>query len=204
LFVTITSVLITLFSACLSSYIFARENKIVLKILYWLFLSALVIPGTILFLPLYVEINQMGLIGSYWGVILPNVAFGIPFAIFLMTDFIKSISPELFDSATIDGCSRFQAFYRIVLPLIKTPMQAVIAVQFINVWNDFILPLLILQNPDKQLVPFTLSSFITGLYSTDHGPQFAAIVISSIPCILIFTFMNRQFVNGFISGAVKE
>jgi raffinose/stachyose/melibiose transport system permease protein len=146
----------------------------------------------------------MGLINSYWGVILPLSAFGIPFAVYVLTDYIRLISQEIFDSATIDGCGRFQTFVRIVLPLLITPVQTVFAIQFIGVWNEYLLPLLVLQDKDKYLIPTILATFKLGLTTMDYGLAFAAIVISSFPAILIFTFLNRSFVKGLTAGAVKE
>ncbi len=204
MFVALTTVVLTLIAASLCAYIIARENSIIVKGVFWSMIGLIMLPGSILFIPLYVEISKFGLINSYWGVILPLCAFGIPFAVYVLTDYIRLISQEIFDSATIDGCGRFQTFIRIVLPLMITPVQTVFAIQFIGVWNEYLLPLLILQDKDKLLIPTILATFKIGLLTIDYGVAFAAIIISSLPAILIFIFMNRHFVQGLTAGAVKE
>jgi len=164
-------------------------------------LSALVIPGTLLLAPTYQLLFQLGLLNSFAGLLLPG--FAPAFGVFLFRQAILNAIPnDMLESARIDGAGEFRIFFEMVLPLVRPMAGAFLLLTFMGMWNNFILPQIILQSPEN----FPLAVAIAQLrdsYGQDYGMIFAATVVSISPVILLFLLLQREFITGLTSGAIK-
>ena len=192
--------LLAIFSCSLSGYAFAKYNFLGKSILFLIVIGSMTIPVWTTVIPLFKWFSQLGLIDTYWALILPGSASG--FGVFLMRQYIHGIPSDILDSARIDGCSEFRIYYQIVLPLIKPALGALGIYSFMTSWNNFISPLIFIRSPSMFTIPVGLAAFVG-----QKDPQFdllmAGGMISVIPILIVFLFMQKQFVAGLTLGAVK-
>jgi raffinose/stachyose/melibiose transport system permease protein len=165
-------------------------------------LLALMIPAHATVVPLFSMFNKMKINNTYWAVIIPDVVFTLPMAILVFTGFFSSIPTELEEAAVVDGCSIPRAFFAIILPISVPALVTVAVITFIVVWNDLLFPLIFLTDPNMMPLPVKLTSF-QGRYSTDYVGMIAAIVVTIIPSIVIYSLLHRRIVSGMTAGAVK-
>ena len=199
-FLAIVHTLLYLFFCALAGYAFAKYDFRLKNILFLLLLGSMMVPGYTLFVPLFVLAIRLKLGDSYIGVLLPGIvgAFGI----FFMKQNMESVPDELLDAARIDGTSEFGAFWRIARPL-ASPALAVLAVlAFLNSWNDFVWPLVILRTRELQTLPVILAGMI-GLYRMEYGIVMAGSFLSALPVLILFLSMQRYFVQGLTVGALR-
>lgn len=167
-----------------------------------LFLLGMMIPTHAVVIPLLSIFNKMGLINFYFLVIIPNVAFGLPIGILIISGFFQTIPKEIEEAAIIDGASIIGTFFKIICPVSVSSMITVSVISFITVWNDLLFPQIFLSNPDKMTLPVGLSAF-KGRYSTDYVGMIAAVVITIIPTIIIYSTLHDKIIDGMTAGAVK-
>jgi ABC-type glycerol-3-phosphate transport system permease component len=148
-------------------------------------LLGLTIPFQSVMIPLYYQLLQMGLLGSYWAVILPGIAFGLPFGVFLMAAFFEDLPKELHEAARVDGCSELRIFWSVMLPLAKPAVSTLIVFQFMRTWNEFLMPLLYLQDEAKRPIPLGLM-FFQGTYTRDIGLIAAGVTLATVPVIIVY------------------
>jgi ABC-type glycerol-3-phosphate transport system permease component len=165
-------------------------------------LLGLTIPFQSVMIPLYYQLLAMGLLGTYWSVILPSIAFGLPFGILLMASFFEDLPSELSDAARVDGCGELRIFWSIMLPLARPAVSTLVVFQFMRTWNEFLMPLLYLQDEALRPIPLGLM-FFQGAYTRDIGLIAAGVSLATIPVILVYLLFQRQFVRGLTAGAVK-
>lgn len=170
--------------------------------LYLYFILGLIVPLQLGLIPLYRAWQWLGLVDSQLGVILIQIGELLPLTIFLFTGFIKTVPRELEEAAAIDGASQFRTFWTIVFPLLRPVTATVIIVTSLVIWNDFLIPLLFLQQPDLQTIPLAIYGFV-GEYSQSWNLIFASIVVSSLPIIALFLILQRSFIKGLTGGALK-
>lgn len=200
--VTLASVALTLVVCCPAGYAFGRMRFPGATALFYVYLLGLTVPFQAVLIPVFYLLKDLHLINNLLGIILVQVGTGVPFAVFLMRNFFRSLPGELADAARIDGCSEFSVFFRVMLPLAKPATLALVIFAFIGSWNDYLLPLIALQDDKKRTLPVGLVHF-SGQYATDYSLVFAATVISFIPTALIYLFFQRQFIEGINVGASK-
>ncbi len=169
--------------------------------IYTFFTLGLLVPVTVAALPLYLLLRDLGLYDSVIGVALPEAAFGIPITIIILRPFMRAVPGELEDAAAIDGCTRFGFFWRVLLPLSRPAMMTVIILSVITSWNNFILPLLVLTDPNHWTLPLGVANY-SGQHSYDTAGVLAFTTLSMIPALVFFLFAERRIVGG-LSGAVK-
>jgi len=205
----LNSLLVTGFSVAglvvlgsLAAYPLARRSGSWANGVYIYFIAGIMAPFQLAMLPLYKLMKGLALINTYHGAILIYIATSLPFVIFLYTGFIKTVNRELEEAALIDGCGPFRLFWRIVFPLLTPVTSAVVIMNCIFIWNDFLVPLLFLQKQTTRTIPMAIFSFV-GQYNSDWGPIFAAIVLASLPMIATFFLLQQYFIKGIASGAVK-
>ncbi len=166
-----------------------------------LVLSSVIIPGSLLMAPGYKVIYELGLLNSYWGLILPSLAPA--FGVFLFRQTMKGAIPDdLLESARLDGCGEIRLFFQMVLPLVRPMVATYLMITFIGCWNNFITPQIILQSPDKFPLSVEIAQ-MRGIYSNDYGLLMAGTVISIAPVALLFLMIQKEFIAGLTSGAVK-
>ncbi|MDZ4766142.1 MAG: carbohydrate ABC transporter permease [Chloroflexota bacterium] len=162
----------------------------------------LLFPITVAFLPVFIQIRNMGLTDNYLGIILPLVAFGIPGSTLILRTFFRAIPSELEDAAYIDGCSTFEFFRYILFPLARPAIGAILVLQTIVAWNEYFLPLLVLT--DESMWPLTLGIMqFRGQYGTDWGKVMAFVSLLIIPAVLFYMLTQRYIVTGLTGGELK-
>jgi raffinose/stachyose/melibiose transport system permease protein len=169
--------------------------------IYTFFTFGLLFPVAVAALPLYLLLRQLGLLESLLGVALPEAAFGIPITIIILRPFMRSIPVELEDAAAMDGCGKFGFFWRILLPLSRPALVTVIILSVVTSWNNYILPLLVLNEPNHWTLPLGVASY-QGVHSADTAGILAFTTLSMLPALVFFMMAERRIVGG-LSGAVK-
>lgn len=198
LFVATAGSLIVMFVSVLSAYAFARLRFRFRDHLFLLFLGTLVLPQEVLVIPLYIGIQKIGLMNSYFALILP-FAFGA-FGAFLIRQFILQLPLEFEEAARIDGCGDIRILFHVLLPLLKAPIIVVGVFAFIDYWSAFLWPLIVVNDAELATIPLGLQMF-SGERGTDWGPMMAAVTMATIPSILIVFFLQSQLEKGVALGA---
>jgi raffinose/stachyose/melibiose transport system permease protein len=184
-----------------AAFVLARYRFRGREALYTFFTLGLLFPAGAAILPLYLMLRDIGLINSYYGVILPQVAFQLPVTIVILRPFLIAIPGELEDAAAIDGSSRLGFFWRIVLPLARPALVTVGVLAFVVSWNAFLLPLLVLSDVSLHTLPMGVQNFASQ-YTADTAGILAFTSLAMLPALLFFTLAERQIVGG-LQGAVK-
>lgn len=199
---TVPSVIGVVALSALAGYGIARFRFRGRMLMFYVMLLGLTVPFQSVMIPLYYQLLAMGLLGSYLAVILPLIAYGLPFGIFLMQSFFEDLPHELSEAARVEGCSELRIFWSIMLPLARPAVSTLIVFQFMRSWNEFLMPLLYLQDEAMRPIPLGLM-FFQGTYTRDIGLISAGVALSTIPVIIIYLIFQRQFVKGLTAGAVK-
>ncbi|BDZ65311.1 carbohydrate ABC transporter permease [Agromyces mangrovi Wang et al. 2018] len=152
--------------------------------------------------PLFSTMLDLGLLDSRMGLILPYLAFGIPYQVFVLYGFFRGVPDELEESARIDGASTFRIFWQIILPLAKPALAALFVLDFVATWNEYAMATTLLRSQDNWTIPLAVQSFSTQ-HGTDYGPMNAFIFMSAIPVLIVYLLFQRYFVQGALAGAVK-
>ncbi|MDO4276086.1 MAG: carbohydrate ABC transporter permease [Eubacteriales bacterium] len=202
LFYTAVSVLILAVLCGTTAWAIARCHRKFFKFAYIYFIVGILIPYQALFLPIYTIGYKMHLTNTRYGIILMYVATGISFGVFLMTSFMSTVPLELEESARIDGCSVFQTYFRIVLPLLKPAMATLIIMQSFQIWNDYLLASLYVSKKQLKTLTVAIQSLFSA-QSSDYTTAMAAIVVSVLPIAVLFLSLQKYFIKGMTVGAVK-
>jgi raffinose/stachyose/melibiose transport system permease protein len=184
------------------AFVFARMTFRGRDLLFNFFTLGLLFPIAVAILPLYITLRQANLVDNLWGVILPQVAFGLPGNILILRGFFINIPRELEEAAAIDGCSQAGFFVRVLLPLMRPALAAVVVLTMVASWNDFFLPLLILNSEKLYTLPLGIMQF-QGQFGTDWARVLAFIALSLVPTIIFYLLAERQIIAGLTAGAVK-
>ncbi|MCI1901638.1 MAG: carbohydrate ABC transporter permease [Bifidobacteriaceae bacterium] len=183
------------------SFVIARYDFKYSKVMYSLFAAGLMFPMTVAITPLYLLLRNLGLANTLAGVILPQIAFGLPQTIIILVPFLKTIPQELEEAAALDGCSRLGFFVRMVIPLSMPGVATTGILQFIGSWNSYMLPLFMLSDPSKYTLPLGVQMF-SSQHSVDTASVLAFTSMSMIPALIFFTIFQKRIVGG-LTGAVK-
>lgn len=202
LFVTITSVLLILALSSLAAFALARYSTKWNNPLYIFFLAGLMVPMRLGVLPLFLLMKSIGLFDTHAALVLIYVASGLPMSVFILTGFFRALPQELEFAARIDGCTELQLFFRIMLPLVRPALATVALINFVPLWNDFFFPLIFIRNDALKTIPLGMTVFF-GQYETNWGVVFAGMLMASLPLLLVYLFMSKQFIKGLTAGAVK-
>jgi len=185
------------------SWAIARNRRSRLfKFFYTYFLIGILIPYQALFLPIYINGFNFGLVNTRFGIILMYVATGVPFGVFIMTSFMSTVPVELEEAARIDGCSIFRIYFTIVLPLLKPAIAAFAIMQSFVIWNDYLMASLFASRRDLRTMTVVMQQLFSQ-QTSDYSTAFAAIVISVLPVTILFLCLQKYFVKGMTVGAVK-
>lgn len=203
-FVGVASVLIIITTSALAGYSFARLRFKGKNFLYMSVVALLMIPGLLTLIPLFLLVKSFGLLDSYMGLIIAFAAGGQAFTIFVFRQSFASLPEELFEAARIDGCGELRVFWQIVLPLSKPIIGTMAIWNLLDIWNEYMMPLVLLSDPTKFPITVGLIQFESQFVSqTLYGPMFAGYTIASLPLLILFLFTMRLFMKGLTSGAVK-
>ncbi|MCC3375340.1 carbohydrate ABC transporter permease [Cohnella sp. REN36] len=196
------SVCVMLLSA-VSGYLFAKKSFPGKELLFMLMLAMMMVPGILTLIPSYVLYENLGLTNTPWVIILSCAAGGQVFGTFLCRTFMAGLPSELFEAARIDGATEIRVFLQVVIPLSLPIMATLFIMQSVGVYNDYVWPLLTIQNSSLQVISVGLTIFTKQFGITDMGTQFAAYAISSVPLLLIFSFGMKYYIQGMTQGALK-
>ncbi|WCN83289.1 carbohydrate ABC transporter permease [Micromonospora sp. LH3U1] len=194
----------TLLVATLGGYAFGRFRFPGRDVLFLLTLGILMVPYATILIALYVLLGWIGLEDSLVGLSLVLIMFQLPFSIFMMRNSFEAVPNELAESAAIDGCNSFQALIRIMLPAVRPGLITVGLFAFLTSWSEFFAPLILLNSTDRFTTMLAVVNMRTASHgSIDYAALEAGVVVMAVPCLLLFGFMQRSYVRGFVSGALK-
>ena len=201
-FVSVVSTILVLFFSTLAGYTFAKFNFKGKKILFLTLLSTMMIPGLLNIVPQYIMMDKIGWVGSYKAVIAPGLASA--FGIFWIKQYSEGAIPtSIIEAARIDGSSEFGTYWRIALPIMRPAVAFLALYQFMISWNDYMWPLIILNDPAKYTLMLELTS-LQGLYHTNYPLVISGTLLSIVPVLIVFIFFSKQLMAGLTAGAVKE
>ena len=185
----------------MAGYAFAKMRFSGRDKLFMLVLLTLMIPFSATLIPLYIIVRELHMTNSYWGLILPPLAS--PIGIFMMRQFIETLPGDLENAARLDGCTEFQIYVRVILPLIKPGLVVLGVFTFMNQWTSYLWPLVVNTKPEMMTLTVGIQS-LRSLFTVDWGILSAGAVLSMLPLVLVFIFLQRYFIAGSIAGALKE
>lgn len=165
-------------------------------------LTGMLVPAKLAILPLFIQLKWMGLLDSRFGLVLVYTSAALPAAIFIMSGFFRSLPQDLDNAARIDGASEFQLLRQVLTPLVRPGMAIVAIYSAIPIWNDFFLPLVFLQSPEKKTIMQGLTVFF-GQYASQWGVLFAGLTLAALPLVVLYLILSEQFIKGLTAGAVK-
>ncbi|MEQ9461347.1 MAG: carbohydrate ABC transporter permease [Phycisphaeraceae bacterium] len=205
--VTFATVVGVVFIGAMAAYALARFAFPGAKALLFYFLGGLMIPLQLAVVPLFFQLKAMGLLSSRFGLVLVYIAVGLPFAIFILTGFFRSLPKSLHEAALLDGCTEFGAFWRIMLPLARPGLITVAIFSFIGTWNEYFLAFMFLSGEGSEnlrTLPLGLANItIVSQYEVDWGMVFAGLVLIVVPTLFIYLMLQRHLTKGVTLGAVK-
>jgi len=196
------SVFFTLLFASLAAYSISRLFTITGRILFLLFSLGLAIPGQVNIIPIFHLFVNLHLNNSLVGLVLVNIALTLPISIFILSAFFRDLPKEMFECAGMDGAGQFRIYRSIALPLSKPALGATAIFLFVICWNDLLYPLMLITETGKKTLPLVLIDY-KGEYFASYSMQFAAILVASLPMVVMYLFMQRSFQAGLTAGAVK-
>ncbi len=200
--VTGGSLAVLLACAAPAAYAIARYRFPVRGLIFLFFLAGIMVPIRLGILPLYLLMKHLSLLDTPFSLILTYAASGMPMSVFLLSTFFRTLPSDLEDAARIDGCSEYRTFWSIMLPLVRPAVATVTIVNVVPWWNDFFFPLLFLQSNTWKTVPLGMQIFF-GQHLTNWSLVFAGMLMSSLPLLVVYLLMSRQFISGLTSGALK-
>ena len=203
LFITIFSILGLILLGAMAAWRLARAPHRVNQIIFTLFVVAMVVPFQSVMIPLMKVSNTLNLLNSRIGLIIIYLGFGMPFTVFLFHGFVKaSVPKEIEEAAAIDGCNSFQTFFWVVLPILRPMLATVVILHAFWIWNDFLLPLLIIFDPAKRTIPLAVFSFL-GKYTDRWNLALATLNMGMIPIIVFFLLLQKHIIRGVAAGSLK-
>ena len=197
--ITVVSLIALVGLGSFAAYFLARCQNRLGYGLYVLFLLGIILPFQLGMIPLFRLVDDLGLLGSYQGMIVFYTGIQLPFTVFLYTGFIRALPSDYANAALIDGAGHLQAFTKVVFPLLRPITGTVVILNAVFIWNDFLTPLLYLGGSAKETVPVRVFSFV-GQYVSDNGLVFAGLVLAALPIIVIFLVLQRYDIKGFAGG----
>jgi multiple sugar transport system permease protein len=200
LLISISYTVITLLSSSMAAFAFAKLSFKSGEFLLKVFLATMMIPTQVTMIPLFVVMNRLGLMDTYASVIAPSIFR--PFAVFMLVQQMKTIPQGFLDAAKIDGASIYQVYRKVALPLCVPTLATLSITTFMEAWNDYLWPLLMLTSKTKMTLPIALST-LNGQFNTEFNVLMAGSLISMIPIIIIYIAAQKYFKNGLMSGGIK-
>lgn len=203
LIIALLTVALTIACGAMAAFTFAHVKFFGSRMLLNYFLLGLMFPAATAILPLFIRIRDLGLLDTYWGVVLPQVAFGLGMSILLFRNYFRGMPSELFDAAFVDGCGYLRFFWYVSLPLARPIVATVGILSFVGSWNSYILPLIMLNSESKYPWPLGIMVY-KGEFMTDWQLILAFITLTILPTIIVFFLAQRHIIAGLTAGAVKS
>ncbi|WP_336629749.1 MULTISPECIES: carbohydrate ABC transporter permease [unclassified Microbacterium] len=204
LIITVITVIATVLLSAMVAYPLAQAQFRGRKALDWILTLGLMIPYQVVLLPLFLIYSQLHMLDTVWTVIIPMVAFGMPFSVFLMVPFFRGLDRGVLEAAVIDGAGPTRIFWTVVLPLSRNILITVGVLRAIFAWNEYLFAYTFIRSQARQTLVLGLNNFIGSEGLINWGPMFAAITVSVLPALVVYMFLNRYLVAGLADGATKE
>ncbi|HEV7708155.1 MAG TPA: carbohydrate ABC transporter permease [Asanoa sp.] len=201
--VSVSSAVLTVLVSLPAAYALARfRTRLGTVAIGWVLVSQL-FPFILLVIPVFLILKRLALVNTLPGLVLVYVVWSLPFALWMLQGFVRSIPRDLEEAAAIDGASRFQTLRRVVVPLLMPGIVATTLFAFVSAWNEFFFALVLLQDPEKATVPVTLAHFVGIQGVVRLGPLAAGAFLATLPSLIVFGFLQRRLTSGLMAGAVK-
>lgn len=198
------ALLATLLLSAMAAYGLARLRLRGTRCFYFVFIMGMMIPTALSLAPLFSLMRALSLTNSLTGLTMVYVAFGIPFSVLVLYGFFSSLPGALREAAVIDGAGEWQTFWHVYLPMARPGMVTVAIFNFLGLWNEYLLGLVLLIDPDKQTLPIGIANMVVALnYRSEWGPLFAAMVLAMVPVLVIYSALHKRVVEGMVMGALK-
>lgn len=202
LLITMATVFALIVFGSLASYPLARQSGKIYYFVYMFFIAGIMVPFQLAMVPLYKFVNTLHLVNTYHGAVLIYTAINLSFTVFLFTGFLKSTPRELEEAAWIDGCSKLRAYWVAVFPIIKPATATVAVLTSLSTWNDFLVPMLFLQGQSHRTITIQLYMFV-GEHVTNWSLLFPGMVLSIVPLLIAYLFLQKYIIKGIAAGSVK-
>lgn len=194
----------TLLLSAMAAYGLARLNVRGRRIIYYAFITGMIVPTALTLAPLFELLRGLSLLNSLTGLALVYVAFSIPFSVLILHGFFASLPEEVREAAIVDGASEWQTFWHVFLPMARPGLVTVTIFNFLGMWNEYLLALVILVDPDKQTLQLGIANMVVALnYRSDWAGLFATMVLAMLPVLIVYAVLRKRLVEGMIMGAVK-
>lgn len=198
------SLIVTMVLGAMVAYVLARFQFRLNRPIFYLFMVGMMFPIFLAIVPLFFVVNDLGLLGTHLGLILVLSAYGLPFTVFFLVGFFATLPESVAEAALLDGCGHAETFFRIMLPMAKPGLVSVGIFNFLNLWNNYLIPLVLNPDPEKYVLSQGLASLaITQGYAADYGALFAGLVIAMLPVLAAYLAFHRQLQGGISLGALK-
>jgi raffinose/stachyose/melibiose transport system permease protein len=202
LVISTLTVVLTVTASAMAAFVFVHVRFFGATFMLNYLLLGLMFPAATAILPLFIKIRDLGLLDTYWGIVLPQVAFGLAQSILLFRNYFRQLPSDLFDAALIDGCGYFRFFWHIMLPISRPILATVAVIIFVHSWNSYLLPLIVLNR--ETLYPWPLGMMVyQGEFSTDWNLILAFITLTILPAVIMFFAAQKHIVAGLTAGSVK-
>ncbi|MFD9868651.1 carbohydrate ABC transporter permease [Streptomyces niveus] len=192
-YISVMTTVLTVLLCAMAAYGFSRTEFRGRRMLYGLVLAGIMVPPQVLMAPLFAEMVSLGLVDTYWGVILPQIA--VPAMVFILVKFFEGVPRELEEAAYVDGAGRWRVFWQIVMPLSRPVLAAVAIFTFIQTWNNFLWPFLVTTDPNGMTLPVGLVN-VQSSYGVRYAQMMASVIVGGLPLLVVFALFQRQIVRG--------
>ena len=200
MFVTALSCAVVIVLGTMAAYPLARSTARLSNTTFYFFMIGLLLPFQLALIPLYIQLRDLGLIGTVWALVIVYAGAQMPFTVFLLTTFLRSgVSPEYEEAAQIDGCGPIGTFWHVVVPLLRPALGTVLILNGVGIWNDFFTPLIYLSGSGQVTIPMAVFQFV-GQYVTNWPLIFASLLISMVPVLALYLIFQRYVIQGFAGG----
>lgn len=198
------SLVLVMVLGAMCAYVLARFQIWGSRVIYYLMLAGLTFPVFLAIVPLFMILRNMGLLNTLPGLIITYVAFALPFTVFFLFSFFKSLPYEIQEAAYVDGASEWRTFFQVMLPMAKPGMAAVAIMNFLGLWNQFLLPISLNANQDNYVLSQGMAAYASSAgYALDFGEMFAAVMITIIPVLIVYVLFQRQLQGSVSQGTSK-
>ena len=198
------SLFLVMLLGAMCAYVLARFSVPGSRVVYYLMLAGLTFPPFLAIVPLFSILQNIGLLGSLPGLIITYVAYALPFTVFFLFSFFKSLPYEIQEAAYVDGAGEWRTFFQVMLPMAKPGLAAIAIMNFLGLWNQFLLPIALNPNQDNYVLSQGMAAFASSAgYSLDFGAMFAAVMITIIPVLLVYILFQRQLQGSVSQGTSK-
>ena len=202
LIITVGSVIVIIFCCSMAGWYITRVNTIFTKVFYYLCVFSMIVPFQMVMYTLAKTSDALHL-GNPWGIIIVYLGFGAGLAVFMFCGFAKSIPLEIEEAAMIDGCNPVQTYFQVVMPILKPTAISVAILEAMWIWNDYLLPSLVLDKTKYKTIPIAIQYLKGGYGSVDMGAMMAMLVLAIVPIIVFYAFSQKYIIDGVVAGAVK-